>query len=196
MADGDFDLGHYGVLGDAGFTLGLEHQSRENTRSDGCNSTFRRQWADLSFAHVSVRDEGSAPPPAYFVELARTKVEWPYHARFHGAVGSVPDGCGPAAPGDRYAQAAGLTGGQLLSICTPGWGAALIDGLTWSPPTSLATLPLGSPAVPDSVRVEVDRYPRLTGWTVDGDRLRFDPPLAPGASVLVRFQPISDCPSD
>lgn len=110
--------------------------------------------------------------------------------------GMVVLGCIVDIPAPRYEQACDMTGGIVLDITAPGWGACLFQ-LAWFSTTGRDTFPLASPAAEATVQVKLNGVPMYVGWYYDpvDNAVVFEPDHIPnqGDIITVRYHIQGDC---
>lgn len=160
---------------------------------EGCNSGLRREGAALQLLFVGDGPDSSISPYTYYVSTFQSYVEDPDDLRMSVVAGDYPSGCGEAGAPSCYFEASVATGGQLWSICEPGWGAELGASLGELHSTK-SSWTLAEEPVPGTVEVTVDGVSEH-GFVVDGAELTFDDDAvpAPGAEIFVTYVPTPDC---
>lgn len=178
----------------SGYEKGLEAAyfavSPQATAAGGPNEGFLRPAANLVVVVVSDEDDCSdegrlgfrydriecytradelVPVPVW-VDRFRALKPRPEQIQIAAIIGpqDAPGLCGEESiAGERYAEAAALTGGLVASICEPDWSSFLGD-LGVQAVGLARVFPLTCGAKDGSVEVEVDGEP-ATGWSYDPD---------------------------
>jgi hypothetical protein len=142
----------------------------------GVNVGFRRDSASLHVVFVSDGDDasgdvlGSDPVAAFLGLLAAEASRTGHVARASALVGDIPSGCrgsgGTALPGDRYAEVALASGGQVASICADDF-TAIAESIGAVSVEWQVSFPLQADPVEGSVTVAVDGVRQSGGWVVD-----------------------------
>ena len=135
------------------------------------NYGFLRSDAALRVVFVSDEQEQSGGPVADWVLSFQALKSDPALVSLSGITGGA-EGCtgpgGSASAGTRYQEAAALTGGLDLSICSGDWSNNVSEIANWatvgSPPEAIA---LSTQPVVDTIDVEVDGVPVESGWAYD-----------------------------
>lgn len=136
-----------------------------------CNEGFLREGARLHIIYLS--DEADHSPawdsgdPLYWItylDQVSAKKGGLAEVRMSAITGPLPDGCDGAEPGLGYADAAGATGGVVLSICDS-WYTQITSLVDISAQT--ATFTLSQPPVVETLIVSVNDLRREGDWSYD-----------------------------
>ena len=164
----------------------------------GVNVGFRRDSASLHVVFVSDGDDasgdvlGSDPVDAFLGLLASEASRTGHPARASALVGDIPSGCrgagGTALPGDRYAEVALASGGQVASICADDF-KAIAESIGAVAVEWQVSFPLQADPVEGSVTVVVDDVRQSSGWVIDhaAPALVFVTAPAPDSVVSVSY---------
>jgi len=164
----------------------------------GVNVGFRRDSASLQVVFVSDGDDASGevlgddPVGAFLDVLAEEASRTGHLARASALVGDIPSGCrgagGTALPGDRYAEVALESGGQIASICADDF-TAIAENIGATSVEWQVRFPLQADPVDGSVTVAVDGVRQESGWGVDhvAPAVVFASPPAPDSVITVSY---------
>ncbi|MBF5041304.1 choice-of-anchor D domain-containing protein [Aggregicoccus sp. 17bor-14] len=162
---------------------------RTATPKDG-NAGFLRDEAALAVVFVGDEDDNSPDEVLTYVKFLQEKKgeNQPQRVTVY-AIAPTKTGCASAgAGGQRYAEIAKLTGGEVQSICAGDYAPLLrtVANKAFSPQN---TFPLSSPATSGSIQVTVNGTP-ATGWHYDADTqsVVFDVTPPPGAKIAVSYR--------
>ncbi|MCI0574173.1 MAG: choice-of-anchor D domain-containing protein [Myxococcaceae bacterium] len=164
---------------------------RTPTAEDG-NIGFLRDEAALAVLFVGDEDDHSPDSPATYVQFLRALkgVGQPQRMGIW-AIAPGQGGCSSAGgAGDRYAEAAQLTGGAVLSVCAGDYRPLLqqVAEKAFSPQDRFA---LGNTPDPSSIVVRMDgAVVPPAGWDYSAadNSVVFVPQPAPGARIEVQYR--------
>ncbi|MCA9571457.1 MAG: hypothetical protein KC656_26650, partial [Myxococcales bacterium] len=166
----------------------------QQTGPGGCNAGFLRDGARLHVIVASDEHDQSPQDHAYWLARYATHVSDPSLLTV-SAVVDVEYACGDGTGPGEYLAAAEATGGRVLDICSPGWGAQL-DDLAAEGLADIGTYVLDHPAEPGTVEVYVNGAP-TAGFTLgeDGRTVVLDAEGAEGDEVVIDYTALATCPT-
>lgn len=190
QVDSLFQVKDRGVLEESGLAAAI--LALELAHPGEANAGFRRHDAALHVILVSDADDASGGDPVTeLVNKLQEEAENGLPAVASAVVGDVPSGCvsllGAAQPGHRYGEAAELTGGRVVSICSSDFGSILGDlghaAVIYQDRFSLREQPIEG-----SLQVFVDGV-ETTAWTLASDppEFMFEKPPVGGAQVAATY---------
>ncbi len=177
---------------------GLDAVALALDADDGVNVGFRRDSASLQVVFVSDGDDASGdvlgddPVSAFLGLLAAEATRTGHAARASALIGDIPSGCrgagGTALPGDRYAEVAQLSGGQIASICADDF-TEIAESIGATSVEWQVRFPLQADPVDGSLTVAVDGVRQESGWVVDEDApaVVFASPPPPDSVITVSY---------
>lgn len=142
---------------------GLTISAHAMAEAEGCNLGFLRDDSKVQLLLVSDEPEQSMQTWSSLVEEIQVTAP---NAAISVICGDLPRGCGSAAPGTGYHEAAAATGGLILSICEADWASQLELVAELSATGQRDTFVLEGTPAPDTLLVLVDEVER-TDWTYD-----------------------------
>ena len=183
-----------GTNADRAFML-LEAAQSE-TGSGDCNEGLLRENSRLQLVGISDEPEQSVNSWSYYLTLFQSYRDDYTDVVISGVGGDYPSGCDDAVPYTGVYEASVATGGLLLSICDPAWGAALAPLAETTDDTNDRYV-LTSEPVPETIVVRIDDVASTLGWTYDSglNAVVFDADFVPatGSTVEVSYALVGDC---
>lgn len=183
--------GSGGTYTEAGLTISANALAKSGTT--GCNAGFLREDSKTTLVLVSDEPEQS---PKGWMDMVNEIQGYSANVVIDVIVGDYPEGCETAYPGSGYAEAAALTGGAMLSICSPDWGSYFDEIATITATGVTDTFVLANHPDPSTIAVTVDGTPSLD-WTYNADlnAIVFDPDAVPEAKsyINVVYRLDADC---
>ena len=169
----------------------LVDDALENTSSGRCNSGFLRTGALLHVIFVSDEPEQSSGTPSYWVDRFRSHVSND-SLLMTSIIGDLYDWCGEGSDG--YIDAANMTGGMALDICTSDW-ATHVDELAMASLTAINTFQLSETAAESSIEVTVNGTLWTTGWHYESadNSVVFDELLESEDEITVNYNLAGEC---
>lgn len=158
------------------------------TGPGGCNAGFVRGNAVLHIVAISDEPEQSGQPADYWVARYQANMTDP-NLVIVSTVADVNAACGSGAAG--YVEAADLTGGLKLNICSSNW-STFASTLGAASAATLQTWLLSATPDETTITVTVDGVAYPTGWTYDPARnaIVITADLPVGAEVAVSYTAI------
>lgn len=173
--------------------LGLAVDALAQDTAGGCLEGFRREGAALHVVVVSGGpDQGGMPPGDALAALAGAHPD-AREVVVSAVIATESAGCGGAAYGEGYAEAALGSGGEIVDLCAVDWspGFERIAARSHAGVDGGLALPLVEGALLDSLSVEVDGA-TWSAWAHDEEAgtLVFPAESAPepGSDVRVRYR--------
>lgn len=170
-----------GTYTEAGLTIA--YNALGQAGDTGCNAGFLRDGSKTTAILVS--DEPEQSPFGWVTMVPEIQGLAP-NVVIDAIVGDYPEGCETAYPGEGYVEAAAMTGGASLSICSPDWGA-YFDAIATITTTGITdTFVLANHPDPSTLAVTVDGTP-TTDWTYDEalNAVVFNPDAIPAANAYI-----------
>jgi hypothetical protein len=158
--------------------------------NDG-NRGFLRDEAALVVVFMGDEDDHSPDSVDTYVRFLRAKKgeNQPQRTTIY-AIAPTAAGCPTSGgAGTRYAEAAGRTGGEVLSVCASDY-APLLRSVANKAFSAQDRFPLSELADPGSITVRVNGSPVTSGWTYDRgtNSVVFSSAPAPGAKVEIHYR--------
>lgn len=160
------------------------------TLPDDGNLGFLRKEAGLAVVFVGDEDDHSPDSVATYVKFLQTVkgVDQPQRAMIFGI---VPDGssCSTAGgSGTRYAQAAQMTGGKVMSVCATDYSPLLTD-VADQAFTPQAVFPLSKKPDMNTITVQVDGAD-VDNWVYDApsNSVIFQQAPSPGSEISITYK--------
>lgn len=178
---------------DAERLLALAVETLEQDVPGGCLEGFRREGAALHVVVVSGGPDGGALDPADALAALSGAHPDAREVVVSAVIATESAGCGGAAYGGGYAEAALGSGGEIVDLCGADWSAGFerVAARSHAGVDGGLSLPLVDGALLDSVSVMVDGA-SWVDWEHDPDAgaLVFPPETAPepGSDVRVRYR--------
>lgn len=168
--------------------LALIDTALRNTGPSGCNAGFVRGNAVLHIVAISDEPEQSGQTADYWVARYQANMTDP-NLVIVSTVADVLASCGSGAAG--YVEAADLTGGLKLNICSRNW-STFASTLGAASAATLQTWLLSATPDETTITVMVDGVPYPTGWSYDPGRnaIVITADLPVGAVVEVSYTAI------
>jgi hypothetical protein len=165
--------------------LAMTDVALRETGAGGCNNGFIRPGAVLHAIEVSDEPEQSGQPADYWINAWQAQMSDP-NLLIVSAVADIYASCEAGAAG--YVEAAQLTGGMQLDICTNQWGTFAAQ-LGSASAQALLTYLLGALPDPGTITVTVDGTTYANGWHYDPVRnaVVIDVELAEGSVVEIDY---------
>lgn len=192
----------YGNLGESGLELfDLAIQEGLSSNPNGCNPGLIRDDASLILIGMSdERDQspGSFDNPNYWQDylLSFQSVKSnPNDVIIHAIGGDPNTACGLSSPYTGMIEASQATGGIVLNICDPTWGAdlqSLVDTFE-----TQSVFHLSIPPVIETIIVQIDGITITEGWTYDEieNSISFDASSVPlgGSTIDITYASAGTC---
>jgi hypothetical protein len=170
--------------------VGSADDPRTPQANDG-NRGFLRDEAALVVVFMGDEDDHSPDSVDTYVRFLRSKKgeNQPQRMTIY-AIAPTASGCPTSGgAGTRYAEAAGRTGGEVLSVCASDY-SPLLRSVANKAFSAQDRFPLSEQADPGSIAVRVNGSPVTSGWTYDSgtNSVLFSSAPAPGAKVEIYYR--------
>ena len=181
-------VGTMGSSTEMGFYYGLEALTPPLTYPGGANDGFLRDEATLHVIFVSDEAEQSPELVTDYVTAFRAIKSDPDEAYLSCVIEQNY--------GQRYEQAATMTGGIVEYLTNPNW-INTMSQLAWRTLNDRDHFPLSSTAVEDTIEVEINDVPAHEGWYFDAiyNAVVFEPDYIPdiGDRITLVYHPVVGC---